>query len=91
MSANDVYIESFENKEIPERKIEWQKRLAYCMHDKKSLNQLKVLFNLAETNDIELFEIVLDSLRGFISGQSLSLIQTDSQTSFLSMLETPDK
>ncbi len=24
----DVYIDSFENKEIPERKIEWQKRLA---------------------------------------------------------------
>lgn len=49
----DVYIDSFENEEIPERKIEWLKRMAYCMHDKKSLNQLKVLFNLAETNHME--------------------------------------
>ena len=28
---------------VSERTVEWQKRLAYCMHDKSDLNQLKVL------------------------------------------------
>lgn len=60
-----------------ERPVEWQKRLAYCMHDKSDLNQLKVLLNLVETDNSELFEIVVDSLRGFTSKEGLSLIQTD--------------
>lgn len=64
---------------VSERTIEWQKRVAYCMHDKSNLNQLKVLLNLAETDDIELFEIVVDSLRGFTSEESLNLVQADSR------------
>lgn len=64
---------------VSERTVEWQKRLAYCMHDKRDLNQLKVLLNLVETDDSELFEIVVDSLRGFTCEESLNLIQTDSQ------------
>ena len=64
---------------VPERPLEWKKRLAYCMHDKSDLNQLKVLLNLIETEDSELFETVVDSLRGFTSGESLNLIQTDSR------------
>lgn len=60
---------------IPERTIEWRKRLAYCMHDKNNLNQLKVLLKLVETDDRELFEIVVDSLRGFTGEESLNLIQ----------------
>ncbi|MCM1231900.1 MAG: hypothetical protein NC124_18205 [Clostridium sp.] len=64
---------------VSERTVEWQKRLAYCMHDKSDLNQLKVLLKLAETDDSELFETVVDSLRGFISGESLDLIRTDSR------------
>lgn len=62
-----------------ERTIEWQKRVAYCMHDKSNLNQLKVLLNLAETDDTELFEIVVDSLRGFTSEESLNMIQANSR------------
>lgn len=64
---------------VPERPLEWKKRLAYCMHDKSNLNQLKVLLNLIETEDSELFETVVDSLRGFTSEESLNLIQTDSR------------
>ena len=64
---------------VSERTIEWQKRVAYCMHDKSNLNQLKVLLNLAETDDTELFEIVVDSLRDFTSEESLNLIQADSR------------
>ena len=64
---------------IPERPLEWKKRLAYCMHDKSDLNRLKVLLNLIETEDSELFETVVDSLRGFTSEEDLNLIQTDSR------------
>lgn len=62
---------------VSERTVEWQKRLAYCMHDKSDLNQLKVLLKLVEIDDSELFEIVVDSLRGFTSEESLNLIQPD--------------
>lgn len=64
---------------LSERQTEWKKRLAYCMHDKSDLNQLKVLLSLAETDDDELFEIVVDSLRCFTSEESLKLIQADLQ------------
>lgn len=64
---------------VSERKIEWQKRLAYCMHDKSDLNQLKVLLSLIGTDDNELFEIVVDSLRSFTSEESINLIQADSR------------
>lgn len=62
---------------VSERTIEWQKHLAYCMHDKSDLNQLKVLLKLVETDDSELFEIVVDSLRGFTGEESRDLIQAD--------------
>lgn len=64
---------------IPKRTTEWQKRLAYCMHDESDLNQLSVLLRLVDTDDSELFEIVVDSLRSFTSEESLSLLQNDSQ------------
>lgn len=62
---------------VSARNTEWKKRLAYCMHDESDLYQLKVLLNLAETDDDELFEIVVDSLRCFTSEESLNLIQAD--------------
>nr|WP_296461049.1 hypothetical protein [uncultured Acetatifactor sp.] len=37
------------------------------------------MLSLAETDDDELFEIVVDSLRCFTSEESLNLIQTDSK------------
>lgn len=64
---------------VHERTIEWQKRLAYCMHDGSDLNQLRVLLRLVDTDDSELFEIVVDSLRGFTSEESINLIQNDTQ------------
>jgi len=64
---------------VPDRTIGWQRRLAYCMHDGNDLNQLKVLLNLVEIDDSELFEIVVDSLRGFTSEESLNLIHGNLQ------------
>ena len=62
-------------KVIPKKNAEWCKRLAYCMHDSNDANQLMVLLNLVENDDDELFEIVVDSLRGFTSEESVGLIQ----------------
>ncbi len=64
---------------VSERTIEWQRCLAYCMHNGHDLNQLRVLLRLADTDDIELFEIVVDYLRGFTDQESLSLIQNNPQ------------
>ena len=64
---------------VSERTVEWQKRLVYCMHDTSDLNQLKVLLNLVETDDSELFEMVVDSLRDFTSDECMNLIQADSR------------
>lgn len=64
---------------IPKRTTEWKKHLAYCMHDGNDMNQLMVLLTLINTEDIELLEIVVDSLRGFSSEESLSLIQNNIQ------------
>lgn len=47
------------------------------MNDPGNQNQLKVLSILAETDDTELFEIVVDSLRAFTSEECLNLIQAD--------------
>ena len=37
------------------------------MHDGSDLKQLRVLLRLVDTDDSELFDIVVDSLRGFTS------------------------
>lgn len=49
------------------------------MHDGNDLDQLAVLLKLVGIEDSELFEIVVDYLRGFTSNESLNLIQNDSQ------------
>ena len=66
---------------IPQRTVEWQKRLAYCMHDGNNLNQLEVLVELAKNNDSELFEIVVDSLRSFRSKDNLNTIYDNANIS----------
>lgn len=69
-------------KSIPERTVNWKKRIAYCMHDGNNLNQLMVLLRLVDTDDDELFEISVDSLRGFTSKECLKLIQNDTEIIF---------
>lgn len=64
-------------KEAPIRTIEWQKRLAYCLHDGNNLNQLKALLSLIQTDDAGLLEVVVDSLRDFTSEKGVSLMQMD--------------
>lgn len=70
------------SRSIPDKTVEWKKRLAYCLHDESNLNQLTVLLRLVDTDNSELFEIAVDSLRGFTSKECLDLIQNDSQIIF---------
>lgn len=54
---------------LPKRTIGWKRRLAYCLNDSSDLNQLETLFILVNTDDTELFEISVDSLRSFKENQ----------------------
>lgn len=54
--------------------IEWQRKLAYCLHHESSMDELNVLLKLLSTDDEELFEICIDALRSFTSTESKKLI-----------------
>lgn len=50
--------------------IEWQRKLAYCLHNESSMDELNILLKLLSTEDEELFEICIDALRSFTSTES---------------------
>ncbi|WP_353958485.1 hypothetical protein [Bacillus sp. DX1.1] len=54
--------------------LEWQRRLAYCLDNECSMNELKVLLTMLDTDDKELFETCVDTLRSFTSPESKQLI-----------------
>ncbi|ETT62793.1 hypothetical protein C173_25531 [Paenibacillus sp. FSL R7-277] len=54
--------------------IEWQRKLAYCLHNESSMDELNMLLKLLDTDDEELLEICVDSLRSFTSSESKKLI-----------------
>lgn len=56
--------------EVLNKPIEWQRKLAYCLHNESSMDELNVLLKLLSTDDEELFEISIDSLRSFTSTES---------------------
>ena len=56
---------------LPERTIGWKRRLAYCLDDSENLKQLETLLLLTDTDDNELFEIAVDSLRSFKDSQAV--------------------
>ena len=51
---------------LPQRSIEWKCRLAYCLDDGNNMHQLTVLLLLSDTENSELIECVVDSLREFV-------------------------
>lgn len=51
---------------LPHRSIEWKCRLAYCLDDGNNIHQLTVLLLLSDTENDELVECVVDSLREFV-------------------------
>ncbi len=54
--------------------IEWQRKLAYCLHNESNMNELNVLLTLLDTDDEELFELCVDALRSFTSTEDKKLI-----------------
>ena len=50
-------------KKLPKQNMEWKKKLAYCLYNDKNKYELLTLIELLHTEDKELLEIVLDSLR----------------------------
>lgn len=56
---------------LPGRTIGWKRRLAYCLHDSDDLKQLETLLALIDTDDTELFEILVDSLRSFKNNKDM--------------------
>lgn len=54
--------------------LEWQRKLAYCLDNECNMNELKVLLRMLDTDDKELFEICVDTLRSFTSPESKQLI-----------------
>lgn len=65
--------------DLTAKSIGWKRRLAYCLHDGSDLNQLDILLKLIDTEDSELFELAVDSLRNFSSRESKDMIQNNTQ------------
>jgi len=56
---------------IQHKSSDWKQKLAYCLNDDKNPNELNVLLSLINTDDEELLEICVDSLRGFINSENV--------------------
>ncbi len=61
--------------ELDFQPLEFKKKLAYCLDNIESAQQLKVLLQLANTQDKELFEVCVDSLRNFMDNDRDEILQ----------------
>ncbi|MGG3891372.1 hypothetical protein [Metabacillus fastidiosus] len=57
--------------------LEWQKKLAYCMDSSCNMYELTILLSFLSTEDEELFEICIDTLRSFTAPESKQMILDD--------------
>ena len=64
---------------LPKQDIEWKKKLAYCLYDDSNKYELLVLLELLNTDDDELLEISLDSLRDFITKETVDFLFNNPQ------------
>jgi len=65
--------------ELPNKPVMWQQRLAYCLEDNTDTNQFAALIKMTDTTDKELFEICVDSLRGFINDDNKQILLKNSK------------
>ncbi|SDZ69177.1 hypothetical protein SAMN05421736_1522 [Evansella caseinilytica] len=54
--------------------LEWQKKLAYCLDTNCSIHELEMLISLLNTEDEELFEMCIDTLRSFTKTENKQMI-----------------
>lgn len=60
--------------EISNKTMGWKHSLAYCLDDANNINELRALFMLIDTDDEELIELCVDSLRSFVNEDNKQLI-----------------
>lgn len=60
--------------QVLSKPIEWQRKIAYCLDNKCSVHELNILTSLLNTNDEELFEACIDTLRSYSSQESKNMI-----------------
>ncbi len=51
--------------QVHNKPIGWQRKLAYCLDNECNVNEFNILLSLLSTNDEELFETCIDTLRSF--------------------------
>ena len=59
---------------IPGKSLDYQKKLAYCIENSGNEHELSILLLLTNTDDNELFEICIDSLREFTNFDNYKLV-----------------
>ncbi|KEO84471.1 hypothetical protein [Tumebacillus flagellatus] len=59
---------------VQKKSVEWQKKLAYCLDSTCNEYELSILLSLLSTEDEELFEICIDTLRSFTTMESKIMI-----------------
>lgn len=74
------------------RDLGWKKRLVYCLNEYDSLHEIEILYELMETEDEELFESIVDSLRchNFKKMQDFNVIRKEYFEKIVSKLNTSD-
>jgi hypothetical protein len=60
--------------QVLSKSIEWQRKLAYCLDNECDINELNILLLLINTNDEELFEICVDTLRSFKNQETKQIV-----------------
>ncbi|MCF2945423.1 hypothetical protein L1N82_17535 [Paenibacillus tarimensis] len=58
------------SKSVANKPLAWQKKLAYCIDSSCNMYELQILLELLNTEDEELFEICIDTLRSFTNPES---------------------
>ncbi|MED4562200.1 hypothetical protein [Bacillus altitudinis] len=53
------------SKKVLHKPIEWQRKIAYCLDNECNEYEFHILLDLLNTNDVELFEICIDTLRSY--------------------------
>ena len=83
--ARDIISNFTENdwklllEQLSEQNIEWKKKLAYCLYDDSNKYELFTLLELLNTDNEELLEISLDSLRDFVNKKNANFFTNNSQ------------
>lgn len=65
--------------QVLSKPIEWQRKQHIVLDNKCSVHELNILISLLNTNDEELFEICIDTLRSYSSQESKKLILDNPQ------------